>query len=231
MNCIRSDACVHWSYLSCRLLLFLVNWQQSIICSFNVVKSTFTFVRGPVWCSGWRRHGHAPIWRRPVVSQSMSSGSYRPIWWGPSVSSVQGHGCGHVGGRERLVGLLLEALCPQVQQRVEGWGRYGRRRFDPHHRCQGELFGVGRKQGLGGVAVRQRGQGEESDGGRRVHAGERWVVMSGEGEGEVSAGRRGAATETSRSLEETLLLLTLLLSEVLLVLQHLRTTSGHIKSL
>lgn len=43
-------------------------------------------------------------------------------------------------------------------------------------------------------------------------------MMSGEGEGEVSAGRRGAATETSRPLEETLLLLTLLLSEVMLIL-------------
>lgn len=53
--------------------------------------------------------------------------------------------------------------------------------------------------------------------------------MSGEGEREVSAGWRGAATEASCPLEETLLLLTLLLSEVLLVLKHLRTTSAHIK--
>lgn len=78
-----------------------------------------------------------------------------------------------MGGRERLVGLLLEALCPQVQQRVEGRGRRRRRRFDPRHRRHGELFGVGGKQGLGRVAVRQRGQREEGDGGRRVHAGER----------------------------------------------------------
>lgn len=55
--------------------------------------------------------------------------------------------------------------------------------------------------------------------------------MSGEGEGEVSAGWRGAATETPRPLEETLLLFTLLLSEVLLVLKHLPTTSGHINKL
>lgn len=55
-------------------------------------------------------------------------------------------------------------------------------------------------------------------------------MMSGEGKGEVSAGWRGAATESSRPLEETLLLLTLLLSEVLLILKHLPTT-GHINRL
>lgn len=56
-------------------------------------------------------------------------------------------------------------------------------------------------------------------------------MMSGEGQGEVSAGWRGAATEASRPLEETLFFLTLLLFEVLLVLQHLKTTSGHINML
>ena len=56
-------------------------------------------------------------------------------------------------------------------------------------------------------------------------------MMSGEGEGEVSAGWRGAATEASRPLKETLLLLTLLLSEVVLVLKHLRTISAHINML
>lgn len=55
-------------------------------------------------------------------------------------------------------------------------------------------------------------------------------MMSGEGQGEVSAGRRGAATKASRPLEETLLLLTLLLSEFLLILKHL-PTSGHINKL
>lgn len=55
--------------------------------------------------------------------------------------------------------------------------------------------------------------------------------MSGEGEGEVSAGRRGAAAETPRPLEETLLLLALLLSEVLLILKHLTTASGHVNEL
>lgn len=55
-------------------------------------------------------------------------------------------------------------------------------------------------------------------------------MMSGEGEGEVSAGWRGAATETSRPLEQTVLLLPLLLSEVLLILKHL-TTSDHINML
>lgn len=89
------------------------------------------------------------------------------------MSSVQGHGRRHVGGRERLVGLLLEALRPQVQERVEGrsWRRRGC--FDPRHRGHGVLVWVGGKKGLGGVAVGQRGQREECDGGRRVHAGER----------------------------------------------------------
>lgn len=137
-----------------------------------------------------------------------------------------------MGGRQRLVGLLLEALRPQVQERVEGRSRWRRHRgFDPRHRGQGVVVRVGGKQGFGGVAVGQRGQREECDGGRRVHAGERGVVMSGEREGEVSAGGRGAAAETSRPLEEALLLLTLLLSEVLLILEHLRTTSGHINKL
>lgn len=142
--------------------------------------------------------------------------------------SVHGHGCRHMGGRERLVGLLLEALCPQVQEWVEGRSWRCHRCFDPRHWCQGVIVWVGGKKGLGGVAVRQRRQREECDGGRRVQAGERRVVMSGEGQGEVSAGWRGAATETSRPLEETLLLLTLLLSEVLLILEHLTTTWGHI---
>lgn len=56
-------------------------------------------------------------------------------------------------------------------------------------------------------------------------------MMSGEGEGEVSTGWRGAATETSRPLKETLFFLALLLSEVLLVLKHLTTTSGHVNML
>jgi len=55
--------------------------------------------------------------------------------------------------------------------------------------------------------------------------------MSGEGQGEVSAGRGGAATETARPLEETLLFLTLLLSDLLLILKHLRATKGHINML
>lgn len=146
------------------------------------------------------------------------------------MSSVQGHGRRHVGGRERLIGLLLEALRPQVQQWVEGRSRWGRWCFYPRHRGQGVLVWVGGKEGLGGVAVRQRGQREERNRGGRVHTGEYGVVMSGEGQGKVSAGWRGAATKTSRPLEEALLLLTLLLSEVLLILKNL-PTSGCIKKL
>lgn len=144
--------------------------------------------------------------------------------------SVQGHGRRHVGGRQRLIGLLLEALRPQVQQWVEGRSRRGCRCFNPCHRGQGVLVWVGGKEGLRGVAVRQRGQREECNRGRRVHTGEDGVVMSGEGKGKVSARWRGAATKTSRPLEEALLLLTLLLSEVLLILEHL-PTSGHINTL
>lgn len=144
--------------------------------------------------------------------------------------SVQGHGRRHVGGRERLIGLLLEALRPQVQQWVEGRRLWGCRCFSPCDWGQGVLVWVGGKEGLGGVAVRQRGQGEECNRGRRVHTGEDGVVMSGEGKGKVSAWWTGAATKASRSLEEALLLLTLLLSEVLLILEHL-PTSGHIKKL
>lgn len=176
------------------------------------------------WSPRWRWHGHAPIRRRPVVTHSLSPGSYRPLRRGPSVSSVQGHGCRHVRGRKRLVGLLLKALRPQVQERVEGGSRGRRRRFEPRHGGQGVVVRVGGKEGLGGVAIRQRGQREECHRGRRVQTGERRVVMSGEGEGEVSAGWRGAATETSCPLEETFLLLTLLLSEVLLILENLMTT-------
>lgn len=46
-------------------------------------------------------------------------------------------------------------------------------------------------------------------------------MVSGQGEGKIAAGRRGAAAESSRPLKETLLLLPLLLSEVLLILEHL----------
>lgn len=88
------------------------------------------------------------------------------------MSSVQGHGCRHVGGSERLIGLLLEALCPQVQQWIEGRSWWGCRCFYPRQRGQGALVRVGGKEGLGGVAVGQRGQREECNGGRRVHAGE-----------------------------------------------------------
>lgn len=56
-------------------------------------------------------------------------------------------------------------------------------------------------------------------------------MMSGEGEGEVSAGWGGAATETSCPLEETVFLLALLLFEVLLILKHLKTTSDPITML
>lgn len=54
--------------------------------------------------------------------------------------------------------------------------------------------------------------------------------MSGQGEGEISAGRRCAAAEASRPLKETLLLLTLLLFEVLLVLQHLSNIRSDTKT-
>lgn len=140
------------------------------------------------------------------------------------MSSVHGHGCRYMGGRERLVGLLLEALGPQVQQWVEGrrWGR--RRCSDPSHRGEGIIVWVRGEEGLGGVAVRQRGQREQCYRGRRVQAGKRGVVVSGERQREVSAGWRGAATETSGPLEEAILLLTLLLSEVLLILKHLKRT-------
>lgn len=138
--------------------------------------------------------------------------------------SVRGHGRRHVGGRQRLIGLLLEALGSQVQQRVEGRSGRGRRRLDPRQRGLGVVVGVGGEQGLGGVAVGQRGQGEERDGGRRVHAGEDGVVVAGQGEGEVSTRRRGATTEASRALEESFLLLPLLFSKVLLVLENLHTS-------
>lgn len=54
--------------------------------------------------------------------------------------------------------------------------------------------------------------------------------MSGEGKGEVPAGRGGAAAEAARPLEKAVLLLTLLVSEVLLVLKHL-PTSGRLNQL
>lgn len=164
------------------------------------------------------------------MSQSLSPGPYRPVRGGASVPSVHGHGCRHVGGRQRLVGLLLKALCPQVQQRVEGVSRRGRWGFRPRHGGQGVLLRVRGKEGLGGVAVRQRGQGEEGDGGRGVRAGEHRLVVSGEGEGKVSAGRGGAAAEAPRPLEKAVFLLTLLVSEVLLILKDL-PTSGHINQL
>lgn len=135
--------------------------------------------------------------------------------------SVRGHGCRHVGGRQRLIGLLLEALGSQVQQRVEGRSRRGRWRLDPRQRGLWVVVGVGGEEGLGGVAVGQRGQREERDGGRRVHAGEDGVVVTGQGEGEVSTRRGGATTKASRALEESLLLFPLLFSEVLLVLENL----------
>ena len=141
------------------------------------------------------------------------------------MTSVQSHGCRHVGGRERLVGLLLEALGPQVQERVEGGSLRRRWRFDPGHRGHGILVGVRGEEGLGGVAVGQGGQREECYRGRRVHAGQPRVVMSGERQGEVSAGRRGAAPEAARPLEQTLLLLPLLFSEILLILKNLAVTS------
>lgn len=136
--------------------------------------------------------------------------------------SVRGHGYRHVRGRERLIGLLLEALGSQVQQRVEGRSRRGRRRLDPRQRSLGEVVRVGGEEGLGGVAVGEGGQGEERDGGRRVHAGEDGVVVPRQGEGKVSTRRGGAATKTSRALEEALLLFTLLFSKVLLVLENLQ---------
>lgn len=138
--------------------------------------------------------------------------------------AVRSHGCRHVGRRQRLIGLLLEALGSQVQQRVEGRSRRGRRSLEPRQGRLGVVVGVGGEEGLGGVAVGQRGEGEERDGGRRVHARQDGVVVAGQGEGEVPTRRGGAATEASRALKEALLLLPLLLSEVLLVLENLRTS-------
>lgn len=51
-------------------------------------------------------------------------------------------------------------------------------------------------------------------------------MMPGERQGKVAAGWRGAAAESSRPLEQTLLLFTLLLSEVLLILEHLYSHSN-----
>lgn len=55
-------------------------------------------------------------------------------------------------------------------------------------------------------------------------------MVSGEGEGEVSAGWGGAAAEAPRPLEKAVFLLTLLVSEVLLILKDL-PTPGHINQL
>lgn len=184
---------------------------------------TLTFVPGFVLSSGRGGHGHASVRRGPAVAQSLSPGAYSPVRGGPPVSSVGGHGCRHVGGGQGLVGLLLEALRPQVQQGVEGVGGRGRRGPRPRGGGQGVLVRVGGEQGLGGVAVRQRGQGQEGDGGRGVGAGERGLVVPGEGQGEVPAGGGGAAAEAPRPLEEPVLLLPLLVPEVLLVLEHLPT--------
>lgn len=87
------------------------------------------------------------------MSQSLSPGPYRPVRGGASVPSVHGHGCRHVSGCQRLIGLLLKALCPQVQQRVEGVSRRGRWGSGPRHGGQGVLLRVRGKEGLGGVAV------------------------------------------------------------------------------
>lgn len=51
--------------------------------------------------------------------------------------------------------------------------------------------------------------------------------MSGEGKGEVPAGRGGAAAEAARPLEKAVLLLPLLVPEVLLILKHLPTSDSN----
>lgn len=53
--------------------------------------------------------------------------------------------------------------------------------------------------------------------------------MSGEGQREVPAGRGGAAAEAARPLEEAVLLLALLVSELLLILKHLPTSGIRFK--
>lgn len=124
-----------------------------------------------------------------------------PVGRRAAVTAVQGHRRGDVSGREGLVGLPLEALGPQVQQGVEGGGGRGGREGAAGGGRQ--VVGVRGQQGLGRVAVGQRGEREKCDGGGGVQARQGGVVMAavGQRERERAARWRRAAAEPPRSLE------------------------------
>lgn len=88
---------------------------------------------------------------------------------------------------------------------------------------------VGGQQRLGGVAVGQRGKGEEGHGGRRIQACQGRVVVMAlrERERQIMAGRGGAAAEAASALKQALLLL---LTGLLLILTHLRETEINIRT-